>query len=136
VAGVENGHLKSFDKIGDASDVEMEESNDALDIDKGGLLNVPPFAKIDNVMDGSPAQEAGFKIDDLIVKFGTIDFTNNRNLRALGETVINSHSNGEGIMVHVSRVIDDEQKKVSLKLKPNEWNGKGLVGCTFSIHKM
>lgn len=134
MAGVENGHLKSFDKIGDTSDVDMEENNDARGSD--GHLNLPPFAKIDNVMNGSPAQEAGLKKDDLIVKFGTIDFSNNRNLRALGETVINSHSNGEGVMVHAIRVIDDEKKKVSLKLKPSEWSGKGLVGCTFSIHKM
>lgn len=143
VAGVENGHLKSFEKIGGEADEEMQESHNTSEAvnrlgDKSfdrGHLDLPAFAKIENVMMSSPAQDAGFKKDDLIVQFGTIDFSNNRHLRALGEIVTNAYSDGEGIIVRIARVIDDTEKQMTLKLKPKEWIGKGLVGCTFSIHQ-
>jgi hypothetical protein len=140
VAGVENGHLKSFDKIGGKEDEEINHTSEVINRLGGKSANLlhadlPPFAKIENVMMGSPAEEAGFKMDDLIVKFGTIDFSNNRQLRALGEIVTNTSSDGEGIIVNIARVIDDAERTLTLKLKPKEWSGRGLVGCTFSIHQ-
>jgi Trypsin-like serine proteases, typically periplasmic, contain C-terminal PDZ domain len=95
------------------------------------------FAKVGVVMPGSPAQEAGLKTDDLIMKFGTVDFSNNRNLQALSEIVRNAHSDGNYIVVVVSRMImmdaniHEGGKLLQFKLRPKEWSGKGLVGCAF-----
>ena len=86
------------------------------------------FAKIELVSLDSPAQEAGLKKDDLILKFGSVDYSNNRQLRALGEIVQNSYADGSSITIRVSR----NDKTLSLKLSPQQWSGRGLVGCTFS----
>lgn len=86
------------------------------------------FAKIELVSLDSPAQEAGLKKDDLILKFGSVDYSNNRQLRALGEIVQNSYADGSSITIRVSR----NDKKLSLNLSPKQWSGQGLVGCQFS----
>ncbi len=129
IAGVENGHLRCFDKIGTESDNTIAEGSATLNQPKSVIQQepeLPPFAKIETVLKNSPAMEAGLLKGDLIFKFGTIDYSNNRKLKALGELVANARSTG--IILNVGR----NNKKISLKLHPRQWSGKGLVGCTFS----
>jgi 26S proteasome non-ATPase regulatory subunit 9 len=94
--------------------------------------DVPPFAKIEGVLPNSPAMEAGLMKGDLIITFGTIDYSNNRQLRALGEMVSNANLDGTGITLFVARSTEQSERKISLKLRPRQWSGRGLVGCTFS----
>lgn len=145
-AGVENGDSRSFDNIGSDAGITAANFEKAININSATGTNAnsneqpetknPPFAKIENVMMGSPAKEAGLMKDDLIISFGTIDYSNNRNLRALGEIVKNAHMDGNGVSVLVARTSNGTERLLRLKLKPHEWNGKGLVGCTFSPTKI
>lgn len=47
----------------------------------------PPFAKVNSVVDGSPADTAGLKAGDSITKFGWLDWTNHNNLSRVAEAV-------------------------------------------------
>jgi S1-C subfamily serine protease len=58
----------------------------------------PPFAKVSNVVAGSPAEEAGLRQDDQIRKFGSVTWLNHENLSRIKHTVQRSegvsHSSG------------------------------------------
>ncbi len=47
----------------------------------------PPFAKVNSVVDGSPANAAGLKAGDEIRNFGYVNITNHDNLKRVGECV-------------------------------------------------
>ena len=51
-----------------------------------GVLDTP-FAKVNSVVDGSPADQAGLKVGDRIRKFGNVDFLNHEKLSKVAETV-------------------------------------------------
>ena len=46
-----------------------------------------PFAKVNSVVTGSPADEAGLKAGDEIIQFGNIDWMNHEKLARVAETV-------------------------------------------------
>ena len=46
-----------------------------------------PFAKVNTVESGSPANEAGLKSGDRIRSFGSANWMNHENLRKVGEVV-------------------------------------------------
>jgi hypothetical protein len=46
-----------------------------------------PFAKVNSVVAGSPADEAGLKMGDSITKFGWVDWTNHERLGRVAEAV-------------------------------------------------
>jgi hypothetical protein len=76
---------------------------------------------------------AKLQVNDLLVKFGTVDHSNHRELLALGDIVSSAHMNNLDIRLLILRKSDDgTEKSVSLALKPEVWDGKGLVGCSFS----
>lgn len=52
-----------------------------------------PFAKVNGVVPGSPADSAGLKVGDNITKFGWVDWTNNDKLSRVAEAV----SQNEGV---------------------------------------
>lgn len=47
----------------------------------------PPFAKVNSVVSGSPAESAGLKAGDLIRNFGYVNHTNHDGLKRVGECV-------------------------------------------------
>ena len=47
----------------------------------------PPFARVNSVVEGSPADSAGLKANDEIRNFGYVDIANHDNLRRVGECV-------------------------------------------------
>jgi 26S proteasome non-ATPase regulatory subunit 9 len=52
-----------------------------------------PFAKVNSVAPDSPAETAGLKVGDQIVKFGWVDWTNHDKLARVAEAV----SQNEGV---------------------------------------
>jgi 26S proteasome non-ATPase regulatory subunit 9 len=52
-----------------------------------------PFAKVNSVVPGSPADSAGLKAGDSITKFGWVDWTNHEKLSRVAEAV----SQNEGV---------------------------------------
>lgn len=47
----------------------------------------PPFAKVNSVVAGSPAESAGLKAGDKIRKFGYVNHANHDGLKRVGECV-------------------------------------------------
>jgi 26S proteasome regulatory subunit N4 len=47
----------------------------------------PPFARVNTVTPRSPADQAGLKADDKVVRFGTANFTNHERLRKVAQVV-------------------------------------------------
>ena len=46
-----------------------------------------PFAKVNSVVAGSPADSAGLKVGDMICRFGDVDWINHEKLSKVAETV-------------------------------------------------
>lgn len=93
-----------------------------------------PFAKVNGVVEGSPAASAGLKVGDLIRNFSYVNFTNHDGLRRLSECVAGNEN--RDISVVVSRPLDSHQREeLNLTLRPNRnWGGKGLLGCHILPH--
>lgn len=81
------------------------------------------FAVVDSVQHESPADIAGLQAQDQVLKFGTADASNHRELAAIRDIV---QSNiGSSIRVVVRR----QQEVVALELTPQSWRGPGVLGC-------
>lgn len=52
-----------------------------------------PFAKVNSVVAGSPADTAGLRVGDTVTKFGWVDWTNHERLSRVAEAV----SQNEGV---------------------------------------
>jgi len=89
----------------------------------------PPFAKVNSVVDGSPADSAGLKAGDEIRNFGYVSYTNHDGLKRVGECV--QGNEGREIIVQVSRPSGAAQREEQqLTLTPRrDWGGRGLLGC-------
>ena len=85
--------------------------------------DVTGFAAVDIVSRGSPAEEAGLKVGDVIVRFGSVTKSNFTGLGCVGEVV--QHSANAGIRVEVVRGGGTEV----VTLTPKRWGGRGLLGC-------
>ena len=59
-----------------------------------------PFAKVNTVADGSPAQAAGMKPGDNIRSFGTVNWMNHENLSKVAEVV----QRNEGVSLAISNL--------------------------------
>ncbi|XP_054712482.1 26S proteasome non-ATPase regulatory subunit 9-like [Uloborus diversus] len=86
-------------------------------------VQLKPFAKVDLVDPNSPAEKADLQVGDLLVKFGTLKFRNFENLSEVAKLVNENLKKP----IHVSVLRDD--KLVPLILVPDEWSGKGHLGC-------
>lgn len=87
------------------------------------LLEQKPFLLVDAVTDGSPAAKAGLKVNDLVTRFGSVNISNFSGLQMIGSLVQNSKS--KELIVNIKR---GEAEKV-VKLVPDTWEGRGLLGC-------
>ncbi|MCJ1380611.1 putative 26S proteasome regulatory subunit [Xylographa soralifera] len=89
-----------------------------------------PFAKVNSVVTGSPADEAGLKAGDEIRQFGDINWMNHEKLARVAEKV--QRNQGRTIVVKVVRhsPADDTREELQLQLVPrSDWGGRGLLGC-------
>jgi len=89
-----------------------------------------PFAKVNSVVTGSPADGAGLKAGDEITQFGNIDWMNHEKLAKVADTV--QRNQGRNIVVKIVRhsTADDTVEELQLQLVPrSDWGGRGLLGC-------
>ncbi|CAM6088020.1 unnamed protein product [Calypogeia fissa] len=81
-----------------------------------------PFAVFDEISAGSPAEQDGVKLGDLLLKFGRVEGGDN----LLSRLVLEGQQNqGSAIPVVVLR----QGAPVNLSLTPRQWSGRGLLGC-------
>lgn len=86
-----------------------------------------PFAKVNDVVAGSPADSAGLKAGDQILKFGEINWMNHEKLSKLAETVAQNVE--RPIAIRVARE-GDGSRQLDLQLTPRRnWGGRGMLGC-------
>ncbi|KAJ5593895.1 26S proteasome non-ATPase regulatory subunit 9 [Penicillium hispanicum] len=94
-----------------------------------GMLGTP-FAKVNSVERGSPADQAGLKAGDLIRGFGPVHWLNHERLSKVAETV--QQNEGRPLSVKVSRKEESGSgsTELDLELTPRRnWGGRGLLGC-------
>ena len=106
------------------------EENKLLDKNKIFL----PFAFVGAVFENSPADEAGLRLNDGIVKFDSVESGKYSDpLIKISELV--RLKKDTAIDVEVIRKSADEQKLEfkQLKLIPHVWNGQGLLGCKLTL---
>lgn len=82
-----------------------------------------PIVVVNLVSPGSPAEEAGIQVRDQIISFGTINYSNFKDLAHIGELVKNSQNQQLRVKVKRNNTIEE------LILVPKTWNGRGLLGC-------
>ncbi|PKS10616.1 hypothetical protein jhhlp_002371 [Lomentospora prolificans] len=84
-----------------------------------------PFAKVNTVVDRSPADVAGLKPGDEIRVFGYVNQLNHDDLKKVAECVRGNE--GRTVLVKVSRKIDGGgREELQLSLKPtSSWGGRG-----------
>jgi 26S proteasome non-ATPase regulatory subunit 9 len=101
-----------------------------------------PFAVIDEVMASSPAEEAGLRANDRVVRFGRINLntqpTSQSAMLAVRDLV--NASENRRIALVVERTVasttttdhspsQQQQQLVVIGLTPRRWKGQGLLGC-------
>jgi 26S proteasome non-ATPase regulatory subunit 9 len=109
-----------------------------------------PFAKVNSVVDNSPAAAAGLKPGDLIRNFGYVNIENNDGLKKVAECVQGNEGVSaidiatceagdlgkltvpqQNILVKVSRSSGGPRpQELRLTLTPRRnWGGRGMLGC-------
>jgi len=140
-----------FANLTDEDNEPLATRTDGLSLPRDSLPEEldQPFAKVNSIVDNSPAATAGLKQGDLIRNFGYVNHGNHDSLRKVAECV----QNNEGvrlpalnlsrkvkvgliwlqsnILVKVSRSIGIAQtQELRLTLVPRrDWGGRGLLGC-------
>lgn len=110
-----------------------------------------PFAKVNSVVSGSPADQAGLKAGDAIRGFGNINWLNHERLSKVAQVVQENEgvrsvlcpsvgiltcltlSLQRAVSVKVSRKDEGNTEtttELDLQLTPRQnWGGRGLLGC-------
>ncbi|CDW73038.1 26s proteasome non-atpase regulatory subunit 9 [Stylonychia lemnae] len=92
-----------------------------------------PFAWISDVINDSPAQQAGLKMGDAIYKFGDVDHSNHENLNAIVELVKKSLNNPIQVKVLRKNLFGGSEEK-EIQFVPHEWGGRGYLGCALKLN--
>jgi len=95
----------------------------------GAAMPPPPFALIDEVADGSPAQEAGIAIGDQICCFAGIDRRETGDLNACFAAIQQLVPRSAGTTLEVIVLRGRPPVRVNIQLTPKQWQGRGLLGC-------
>ncbi len=82
-----------------------------------------PFAELDEIAAGGPAESAGARVGDRLLRFGGVVASNHDGLRALVR--LTQRSEGDVVPLLVER----QGARVLLELLPRRWAGAGLLGC-------
>ncbi|KAK4885943.1 hypothetical protein RN001_002214 [Aquatica leii] len=82
-----------------------------------------PYAKVTIVTPGSPADNSGIQVEDLIVEFGSVNHTNFQSINDIA--IVVQHSEGQQLNVKLKR----GERYIGTTLIPKKWAGKGLLGC-------
>jgi len=114
--GIHEVHARAREQKNNAK--ENQEDKEMADIS----TKLEAFLRVDSVAEGSPSSQAGLKVGDLILKFGSISGENFNSLQDIASVV--QHSKGTPVSVTVER----QQRTQTLSLTPNTWGGRGLLG--------
>lgn len=122
-------HFASLQDAGDAVPVANNTNRAAMMGDTIPETLEVPFAKVNSVVAGSPAETAGLKAGDEIRNFGYVNRGNHDGLRRVAECV--QGNEGQRVLVKVSRRVDSgTRQELQLNLTPkSNWGGRGLLGC-------
>lgn len=101
-------------------EVEWKQTLSNVKTEEQDLL---PFAVVDGVQTGSPAEKAGLQVQDQVLRFGTADASNHRELAAVSYIV--QRNVNRGIRVLVRR----QKEVLAVELIPQTWQGPGMLGC-------
>ncbi len=82
-----------------------------------------PFAVVNDVALGGPAQQAGLRVGDKLAVFGAATISNHDGLRKVAEEA-QLHENAS-LRLTILRA----DHVVELELHPQVWAGRGLIGC-------
>jgi 26S proteasome regulatory subunit N4 len=134
VAGIPGGDQRSFEAL-QAGTIQEEHTSIARahtaatpqpqQLPVSMNSSTVPFARINVVALHSPAATAGLSEGDIVTRFGTVHHENHRQLAAIGELVplVAEQKGALNIVVLRDHVIHE------LTLKPQPWDGRGLLGC-------
>lgn len=86
-----------------------------------------PILIVTFVSSSSPADACGLRPDDKILDFGSINFTNFKELKQISELTL--HRKNEQILLKIKR----NDRIQNLTLIPKEWSGRGLLGCNIVL---
>lgn len=86
---------------------------------------------IDEVAKGSPAEKAGLRVGDSVLRFGTVEVSSVQRQSCLAAIagVVND-SKDRTVRVEV---VHESGKSESVSLTPSKWSGRGLLGCHFVL---
>ncbi|KAG8995520.1 putative 26S proteasome regulatory subunit [Tulasnella sp. JGI-2019a] len=91
--------------------------------------DLKPFARVDGVMPGSPAADAGLIREDLILQFGTL--TSEKvagGLQPIAQ-LVNSNEDRSIVIRIRRRDVYGTSNDRDLNFTPRKWGGRGLLGC-------
>lgn len=89
------------------------------------ITNKEPFAIITDITSGSPAQDAGLRIKDEIIEFGSLHGENYEALKQFAD--IAEHKLNKQVAVLVKRK-ETETSFETIQLVPRKWSGRGYLG--------
>lgn len=117
----------------DYEDVEAEEIEEtdiqfsaSLESDPSNTV-YEPFLVVETVDEDSPASEAGLRVGDFIIKFGTVEALLDNDMSVIASTVESSANHPLSLLVQ--RWEGWEYVTATLQLQPKTWQGEGLLGC-------
>jgi 26S proteasome non-ATPase regulatory subunit 9 len=87
------------------------------------LSELKPFAKLDEILTGSPAFEAGIKETDELLAFGNVTEADPKAFASIAKLV------GDSVNKEIKLKIKRGHELLELSLMPRTWGGRGLLGC-------
>lgn len=139
-----------------ASEKSVEESSGATTSRAPGVQPAntiavePPFAKVNSVAANGPAETAGMRAGDKVVKFGEVNWTNHERLSKVAQVVQQNENVGHESSAFIcgnGTWLTDSQRSIlvkvlrettsaatsqtfELRLTPRRnWGGRGTLGC-------
>jgi 26S proteasome regulatory subunit N4 len=88
----------------------------------------PPFARINSVEPNSPAYVAGLRAGDELCEFGSVSSKSGGTLQDVAR-LVPSVENREVRLVVGRPTAEGSRSRQVLRLRPQRWTGRGLIGC-------
>jgi predicted metalloprotease with PDZ domain len=99
-----------------------DSASSAASSSAASAASLPPFYVVNSVSEDSPASVAGLRAGDLVLQFGSVTAANKS---AASMAAVVSSSVGRALHVTVKR----EKEIKQLRLIPQAWGGRGMLGC-------
>ncbi|KAH3700772.1 26S proteasome non-ATPase regulatory subunit 9-like [Dreissena polymorpha] len=116
-------HAEARQSMADQPASQSEQSSKVFD-DLEERSRLQPFGNVMSVDEGSPADLAGLKVGDSVIRFGSLTSQNFQGLQNIAAIV--QHSIDKSIPITVVR----DNADVQLSVTPSRWKpDKGLLGC-------